>query len=196
MSYKSTLQEHNTQLQSGNTLLLQAINKANALPNTDASVEDLSAEIESQAQLIALQTSKINELITELNEKAAVGGSAVLETCTLTVDLTEVVLSDGLNASEPAFEHQIGYMKVVDGVPVYSYEVLEGHKTYEITNCLKNSIVVFNIEELGLLFESTEEEETTAEGDAEFLAADPGYFITLWAITGNATIRTIITYNS
>lgn len=189
MSYKNILQEHNTKIR-------QAIDKTKNLSDTDASVEDLSAEIESQAQLIALQTSKINELITELNEKAAVGGSAVLETCTLTVDLTEVVLSDGLNAGEPAFEHQIGYMKVVDGVPVYSYEVLEGHKTYEITNCLKNSIVVFNIEDLGYLFESTEEEETTAEGDAEFLASDPGYFMRLWSITGDATIRTIITYNS
>ena len=81
MSYKSTLQEHNT-------LLQQAIDKANTLPDAENSViaEDLSAELEAQAQLIALQTSKINELITELDGKASGGGSGSYETCTLEIN--------------------------------------------------------------------------------------------------------------
>lgn len=80
MSYKNILQEHNTKIR-------QAIDKTKNLSDTDASVEDLSAEIESQAQLITLQTSKINELITELNGKAAGGSGSALETCTLKVEV-------------------------------------------------------------------------------------------------------------
>lgn len=75
MSYKITLQEHNTQLQSGNTLLLQAINKANALPNVDTSTEDLTSELEEQATLI-------DELLVELDKKTS---GETVETCTVTL---------------------------------------------------------------------------------------------------------------
>lgn len=145
--------------------------------------ENLDVEISEQAELI-------EELLTVLDSKAAGGGSAALETCTLTVDLTEVSMSDeALGGDELAFDHKIAYMKVVDGVPVYCHEALEGPKTYEIANCLKNSIVVFILEERGLLGDS---EEITAEGDVEFLDSDPELYVKLWSITGDATIRTIV----
>lgn len=145
--------------------------------------EDLDPEISEQA-------AKIDQLLTILDSKAAGGGSAALETCTLTVDLTEVSESDEtFGGDELTYDHKIAYMKVVDGAPVYCYEALEGHKTYEIANCLKNSIVVFELEERGLMGDS---ERIEAEGDAEFLTSDPGYFMTLLAITGDATIRTSV----
>ena len=75
MSNKSILQEHNTRLQSGNELLLQAINKANALPNADASTEDLTSELEEQATLI-------DELLVELDKKTS---GETVETCTVTL---------------------------------------------------------------------------------------------------------------
>lgn len=115
------------------------------------------------------------------------GGSAVLETCTLTVDLTEVALDFSGGA---LYDHSLYFVRVVNGVPVSSSENLEPFKTHEFANCLKGSVAVTVVTDIGSF--GDDDDNFNAEGDVERLDLSADNLMQLWSITGNATFRTYV----